>query len=101
MGFEHLETFEVDSFPYSGKMAVIALVRVDPQFHGAFTLRFPEDTLNYHEFGISNPKKEFSMTVIDCNEVPVTFSYPGTYYAALALDGKIIHKIPVKVFRKH
>jgi hypothetical protein len=101
MGYEHFETLEVEEFPYSGKLAVIALVRVDPQFYGAFTLRFPEDTPYYHEFGICNPKNEFSMNIINCDEVPVTFSKPGTYYAALALDGKIIHRTPVKVFKKH
>jgi hypothetical protein len=101
MGFEHLETLEIDAFPYSGKICVIALLRVDPQFYGAFTLRFPEDTPNYHEFGVANPKKEFSMTVIKCEEVPVTFSKPGTYFAALAHDDKIIYKTPVRVLRKH
>lgn len=92
-----IEEIEAQSFPHTATVGLIALVQLEPNFHGTFTLRFPEDTEDYHEIGISNPKNELVWFTPKYDAVKVVFPKAGTYYAALALDGEIIHKTPVEV----
>lgn len=92
-----LTTIKADSFPFTATVGLAALIKVEPKFYGTFTLRFPEDTPDYHEIGFENPKNEPLWIAPKYDTVKATFSKPGTYYAALALDGEIIQKTPVVV----
>jgi len=94
-----IEVIEAKSFPHTVTVGIIALIRLDPHFYGTFTLRFPHDTPDYHEMGIQNPKAEPIWYIPQYDAANATFPQPGTYYAALALDGEIIHKTSIEVIK--
>lgn len=95
-----LEKIEADSFPHTATVGIVALVKLEPHFEGTFTLRFPEDTPNYHEILFANPKDKSVWITPKYDAEKPTFRRAGTYYAALSLDGEAIHKTPIEVVQK-
>ncbi|MBT4352313.1 hypothetical protein HOD20_07305 [archaeon] len=92
-----IKKLKADKFPYTASLGLVALIKIEPNFYGTFTLRFPEDTADYHEVGTSNTESEFKLVYLKYDMTKSTFNKAGTYFVSLALDGESIHKTPVIV----
>ena len=93
-----IETIEANLFPHTEKdLTVIALVKIEPKFHGEFRLRVPDTSTDYYEIGVHNPKNESLWATIKQEDINIVFPEPGTYGIDLSLDDVPFHKITLTV----
>jgi hypothetical protein len=88
-----LKTIRAPAFPHTEtRLVVIALVKLEPDFSGAFRIRIPDTSKDYWDATVENPKQEAVWLTLKYGPVDVAFRQPGDHVVDLSLDGSPIHR---------